>query len=402
MFTGGNRKFKKTYENKNKKNNETRSSSNINNDFADFYQNYNTSNDGMDSDYDNLSEEKSEYNEFQDEERQIDYDYNEDNNYNEIDQKEKKQKTIRILIIAGVILLIAIIALIVFAIIKSPRIKLSEKEISLNVGESKYITFEVVNTEDSIATNFSSEDNAVATIDENGNIVAVGAGTTNIIVSYNVNGLKKNEKCKVTVIGEKKEDPPKEDPPKEDPPKQDPPKQDPTPPTPASCDKAPSLSVTLTNAQENSWTNQDVIVNVSGTSNCNASVSVKYGINCGTSCNYTNVSNNSVTISNKGTSTVMFVAKDSKSNKEVSKSVTIKIDKTPPKISLLPNDQTVFTPSSPNTKRMEICASCTDNESGCKEAKVCKVYSSKATDTISILDNAGNKGTSKSFTVNLG
>ena len=398
-------------------------SSQINNDeFADFYKSYdesaktskesknNSKKDNFKIDYDKLNIDTSD-DDYQEEE-QVEYDYGDDTNYNEINKEERKKKIKKILLIVVIALFLIIGVIIAVLLINDPRIKLNEKEMTLMVGESKYISFEVVNTEESIATTFSSEDIDVATVDENGNVKAVGPGTTNIVVSYNVNSRKKKEKCKVTVKSDKEEEPTTKKP--------DDIAQNTTtttatttttttnkttsPPNTtgsSSCDKTPSLSISISNAQENVWTNKDVVINISSSSNCGASVDLKYALDCSSGCNYTNISGNSITISNSGTHKVTIVAHDSKSNKEISNSVTLKIDKTAPVLTLLPDGSTSFSPKSANTKKMRICAKCVDNESGCKESEVCKTYSASTSDTLSAMDNAGNTGTSKIFTVSI-
>ena len=129
-----------------------------------------------------------------------------------------------------------------------------------------------------------------------------------------------------------------------------------TNPGTSSCDKAPSLSLSISNAQENVWTNKDVIININSTSNCGASVDLKYALDCSSGCNYTIISGKSVTISNSGIHKVTILAKDSKNNKETSSIVTLKIDKTPPVLTLLPDGGTSFTPKAANTKKVRVCA----------------------------------------------
>ena len=419
MLTRKSKNLKDKINDKNKNLKEKKSPSlsiDTNNEYADFYKSYTDSvkNDSSKEEYHSgKGELESEFDSFSDDEVtedvQEEYDYGDDTNYNELNAQKNKEKIKKILIIAGIVVAIAIIIMVIIVFIKSPRIKLNEEEITLEVGQSKNLSFEVLNTDNPIETLFSSTNFDVATVDENGNITAKGPGTTTIVVSYKIGHLKKKSECKVTVLEDEEnkegtgsdteketEKPPEE--PKESKPENP---QPPQPTQPTSCDKAPSLTVSLSNAKENTWTNKNVIINIDSSSDCKGTISLKYALNCSSSCKYQNISGKSVTISNTGTNTVSIVATDSVSKKEASKTVTLKIDKTPPVLSLLPDpSRTSFTPKSSNTKRMEICASCTDNESGCVSQTVCKEFSKTMSgQSLTGQDNAGNSGTTGKFNV---
>jgi hypothetical protein len=200
----------------------------------------------------------------------------------------------------------------------------------------------------------------VVAVDENGQITAVGAGTAEVIIHYTIDGKTRDKKCTVTVEN-----------------------------VPVKHEISLNLTPSTTE-----WTNQDVTITVDAKTDSSIT-SLQYGTNCTSDCVYSNVSNGKIVISNSGITTVTVLAKDA-NNQQITKTATVKIDKTAPTITF--NNNTNIS----GTKEVNVCATCSDNESGCKQAKVCKKYtSSKSNEIITIYDNAGNSKSSSSFNVKI-
>ena len=120
--------------------------------------------------------------------------------------------------------------------------------------------------------------------------------------------------------------------------------------------------------------------------------SIKYAFDCESSCQYKDVVNNHITVSNTGTTKVVIEVQD-KSNQKAIKTIDVKIDKEAPKAEV---GKTTYE----GKGEVSVCATCKDSQSGCKQSKVCKKYtSSKSNQTITVEDNAGNKGESSAFNV---
>ena len=277
-----------------------------------------------------------------------------------------------------------------------PTVTLSKTKLELNVGSSQKLTYTVKNNTSSISITWSSSNKSVATVDKNGNVKGVKAGTATITATYTYNGTKYKKTCSVTVKQSSSTE---------------------TPPTVtlsktslelnvgssqkltytvknnssnvsitwssnntsiATVDKSgnvkgvkagtttivlsytyngvkynknctvtvkgssstgtttdktsPSLSYTVTSGKENSWVNTNVSIKVSA-SDDSGSVTLKYTRNCSSNCTYTTISSNTITVSNTGSSVITIVATD-KSGNTTSKNVTVKIDKTKPSCSL--------------------------------------------------------------------
>ena len=278
----------------------------------------------------------------------------------------EKNKIIKIIIIA-VLAIILIILLIVFFTGKGGSnsknngdIKLTSESYSLKSGEKEYISYTIVGTESDVKSTFTSSNNEVAVVDENGQITAIGGGEAIITIRYTIDGETKEKKCTVKVEG-------------------------------PALDKSISLSL---NASTTSWTNKDVTITVTSKSYYGIS-SLKYAINCNENCNYENVSNNKIVISKSGSTKVTVVAKD-KNNQEATKEVTVKIDKEAPTITFNHKKNII------SDKDVELCATCSDSLSGCKEGKVCKKFTStKSNQVITVYDKAGNSRSTDKFNVTI-
>ena len=311
--------------------------------------------------YDNSSTSDESYDDFYS-------DSSEDTTSTEVKNGDKKN--LIKYVIAGVLAIIFIV-LLVFIFLslgkkntKLPQIQLINNSISVKVGNKDYIAYEIVNTDEVINVIFQSQDTNIATVDEAGGVVGVKEGKTSIKLLYN-NGKKDLEEiCNVEVLPGESSNP------------VDPKKEPPT----------LTLSASTTN-----WIKENVNIKVSSDAQ-----DLKYAVNCGKDCSYNKVSNNTITISENGTSNVTVIATNT-SGQTTTKSITVKVDKKAPTVELLPN-QTTFA----SKTAIEVCAVCTDSESGCKESKVCKTFQNSASNqTITVEDKAGNKATTKAFKVEI-
>lgn len=280
---------------------------------------------------------------------------------------------------------------------KTPTIKLLTNEIKIDVGDSAAISYEILNTTDSIKTTFTSSNNSVATVNDVGVVEGIGEGNAVITIAYRVGFSKYEKKCNVTVNA-KQETP--VTPPTPTNPATPNNNEIPTPitPTPTKPDNPktpPTLTLSFEKGKENAWTNENAVIKVTAKSNTNSSLKLKYTVNCNNNgCTYQDVKNNQITISEEGGSVVSVVATDGYNNR-TTKSVTVKIDKTAPKVTLNPNN--ITTTSSTD---FTMCAICQDATSRCKKDKVCQTFSSSAYNKILVVeDNAGNKAESNAFNV---
>ena len=283
-------------------------------------------------------------------------------NDEEPEPSNNKGNIIKIVIIA--VLLIVLIALLIILFGTSNKVKgdieLAKENYTLKVGEKEFVSYKIVDTESSVHSTFTSSNPNVVAVDGNGQITAVGAGTAEIIVHYTIDGKTRDKKCKVTVEN-----------------------------VPVKHEISLNLTPSTTE-----WTNQDVTITVDAKTDSSIT-SLQYGTNCTSDCVYSNVSNGKIVISNSGTTVVTVIAKDA-NNQQITKTATVKIDKTAPTITF--NNNTNIS----GTKEVNVCATCSDNESGCKQAKVCKKYtSSQSNQTITVYDNAGNSQRSKTFNVTI-
>ena len=142
----------------------------------------------------------------------------------------------------------------------------------------------------------------------------------------------------------------------------------------------------------NSWSKDNITIDINNPSNA----SIKYTINCDSKCDYVDVTDNKIIITNDGTSKVTVIAKGSDGG-ETKKDVTVSIDRMAPSVTLSPNNTKIT-----SNEDVTVCAICTDNESGCKEAQVCKTYKSSASNQkLTVYDNAGNSKETARFTVTI-
>ena len=156
------------------------------------------------------------------------------------------------------------------------------------------------------------------------------------------------------------------------------------------------FNLTVANDIGNSWSKENVTINVDIPDDKNLKA-VKYTINCTNKCEYVDVFDKKILISNNGVSnvTVVVINNDNVENK---KNITVKIDNNSPQLTLSPNDTNISSKTA-----VTVCAVCTDNESGCKEEKVCKDYSKTSkNETLTVSDNAGNQTVSSNFNVTIG
>ena len=318
------------------------------------------------------------------------------------DYEKSKKKKIIVIIILAVILAV----LVFFLIFKSglfkkdntpkPEISLLSKELNLKNGESANISFTILNTSVNGTASFESSDSSVVTVDNNGKVVAVGEGKAIITVIYDIEGKKITNTCNVVVEKSTTEPGNNGQEPTDNPTDNPGPNNPQTDPTPGKTNTkaAPSLTLSFTSGKENTWTNKDVVIKTTAKSNSGGALTLKYTVNCNKDCSYTTVKNNTITVINEGASVVTVYANDSYNNQTV-KSVTVKIDKTKPKVTLSPNNVTTT-----STTDIEMCAICQDADSKCKQDKVCKKYTASASNqTLTVEDNAGNKSTTNAFNV---
>lgn len=332
--------------------------------------------DNMYNDYSNDTSQDNGYGDF--------YSDMNNNNYVEEDENEKTPSKVKYVIIALLfIILIGLLAYLLFVRKKEvvlPKVSLLNSEISIKEGENAFISYEILNSKDSLTVTFGSMNTAIAEVNEEGNVTGKKEGTTSIILKYN-NGKKDvEEMCNVIVL----------------------PKPQESPGgnnggngggggTSIVSQKEPNLSLT---ANTSGWTN-NAIVKVSANSNAGGSVSSKYALDCSKNCSYKAVSNNVIVVNENGTHVVTVVATDSKNGKTTTKSVTVKVDKNAPTVSLI-NPKTKYQART----AIEVCATCSDKESGCTEEKVCKVFKTSASgQVITIADKAGNVGNSAKFDI---
>jgi len=187
-----------------------------------------------------------------------------------------------------------------------PTVTLSKTSLELDVGSSQKLTYTVKNNTSSISITWSSSNKSVATVDTNGNVKGVKAGTATITATYTYNGTEYKKTCSVTV------------------------KQ--TSSVVITDKTPPSLSYTITSGKANAWVNTNVSIKVNA-SDDSGSVTIKYARNCSSNCTYTTVSSGTITVSNSGSSVITIVATD-KSGNSTEKKVTVMIDKTKPPCSL--------------------------------------------------------------------
>ncbi len=82
------------------------------------------------------------------------------------------------------------------------NVVISDKNVSLKIGESKRITATVIYSDNSKDNNviWTSSNEAIASVDEQGNITAISSGTVKIVAQASKNNSTKQEECTVKVI----------------------------------------------------------------------------------------------------------------------------------------------------------------------------------------------------------
>ncbi len=139
------------------------------------------------------------------------------------------------------------------------------------------------------------------------------------------------------------------------------------------------------------WTNNDVTIEVKNPSNA----TIKYTINCDKDCDYVDVTDNKILISNPGTNKVSVIA-TGENGVETKEDITISIDKEVP-TAILSTDNKYS-----GSSTLKICAVCADSESGCREETVCNTYnSSMSKQKITVYDKAGNVASTNAFDVKI-
>ena len=279
--------------------------------------------------------------------------------------KNKKDLIKKIIIIAVSVLMLFIIIMLIMHIKNNPSIELDKKNIILNIGAKEKITYKKINTEDEVQLIYTSSDSNIATVDISGQITAMGIGKATITIDYTIKDVKGSKKCNIEVNNDN------------------------------NVNSNISLNLSVEDGiPSDTWRNTDALVLVKAESVFGIE-SIKYTVNCENNCNYTSVTDNIIRISNNGSNKLKVIAMDYKKQEAV-KEITIKIDHESPTISLSKSGSIV------SNKEVEVCATCSDNLSGCKETKVCKKYtSSKYGEVISVYDVAGNKTDSESFNVTI-
>ena len=338
---------------------------NSNIEYSDFYTSFN------EIDNEETSSKKKKQKEEIEVKKEIDdtLDFYDNNNDDKEDfTNDNKGKYIKIIVV--VLLVVLVLLMIILFISKgkekkvSGDIELVDSNIVLNLGETKYISYKIIDTDSEVIPTFTSSDLSVVTVSESGEVTAIGEGEAVVTINYTIDGVRKEKKCNIKIeLG-------------------------------ADVNRNVELSLSFKNGANDTWINKDAIINVEAKSIFGIS-EVKYAINCDSNCNYNSISNNTITISNEGVTKVKVVARDKK-NQEITKEVIIKIDKSLPTVKL--NSDKNIT----SNKEVTVCATCTDSLSGCKQSQVCKKYSSsKSNQTITVEDKAGNKKTTESFNVTI-
>lgn len=263
-----------------------------------------------------------------------------------------------------VIIIILLIVFLIFFLIKKinsnkvTKIEFKENNIQLVIGETKNIELIIeAKKPEKIPIAWSSDNLDIATI-QNGTITAINEGFTIITAKYTAkNGKEFIAECPITVINNK-----------------------------------PTIKYEISN---NNWTNKDVTISVNAESKTNID-ELKYALNCEKDCNYTNIDSNQITINEPGINKVYIIA-TTKNNVSTQEVVEVKIDKTPPEIKLVDKNTTYS-----GVNKVEVCATCKDNESGCKQEKICKKFTDdKTNETIEVTDKAGNVSKTESFNVKI-
>ena len=333
--------------------------------YSDFYTSFNEIENEKEETKNNKVKNKEKSKNKDEEEKDYTLTYNE--NYEQDNNIDKKKKIIKIAIIIVLAIFLLVIIILLFKGCSkkvSGDIVLSKESISLNLGEKDYISYKVVDTESSVTSSFESSNSSVASVSSSGEVMAMGVGDATITIHYTIDGVTREKKCNIKVNENK------------------------------NINTNIELNLKFESGQNDTWTNKDIVIITDAKSVFGIS-SIKYALNCEGSCNYTDVTNNKITIGNNGTTKVKVIAKDKK-NQEITKEVIAKVDKEAPTVTL--NSGKNIT----SNKDVTVCATCSDTLSGCKQKSVCKKYtSSKSNQVITVYDAAGNSKNSESFNVTI-
>lgn len=332
---------------------------NSNNDYKDFYTAFNDI---------EKKEEKKEKKKNKPEEKEVAEEEDFSDFYGsteEVEESTKNSSNKTVIKIGIVVLLLVILAVLLVFLLKKEKeepgdIELNKASYTLNVGEKDYISYKIVNTESDVIPKFTSSNVEVVTVDENGEITAISKGEATITITYTINKTTKEKQCDIIVDGPEIKH---------------------------------EISLNL-KASATNWTNKDVTITVDAKSDTKITY-LKYAINCSNDCKYTDVVNNKIVVSNTGTTKVTVVAKDQNSL-DVTKEIITKIDKEAPNVTYT-GDKNITS----NTE-VNVCVTCNDSLSGCRQEKVCKKFtSSKSNQVITVYDNAGNSKNSSTFNVTI-
>lgn len=308
------------------------------------------------------------------------YDYvghnREDDIEEEPDLESQRKKATRMKVAVTIILLIVLAVLILLLtrscdhkkVIKDDPAEVIVKSeiVEINEGEEFQIDYELNNFRDEPTLTFTSLDEKVASVSESGLVKGISSGNTEIIISYFIDKVSYEKKCVVTVKKKEVEKPKEEEKPKDT--------------------SAPKLTVNISNAKDNTWTNHDVTIKVSAKDN--SKVTLEYVLDCTNNCKFNKVSNGQIVISKSGTTIVNIRARDANGNK-TSKKVTIKIDKDKPSCSLTVNADGTLT-SIPKDNNMAYYGY-NSSYSGSNESS--KKITTAGTYTYYVKDAAGNTNT---------
>ena len=276
------------------------------------------------------------------------------------------KNVIRVIII--VVLVVILIALIILLFGKKVTVKgdieLAKTSVALNIGDKEHISYSIVDTEKEVTSTFKSSDPNIIIVNDTGEVIAINEGEAEVIVSYTIEGVTREKKYKVKVTNDGK------------------------------VNQNITLNLRFEKGQNNTWTNGDVVINPEASSIFGIT-SLGYTVNCDNNCKYDDILNKKITISNNGETKIKVIAKDLK-NQEITKEAVVKIDKVAPSASLVGNSNII------STKDVEVCATCSDSLSGCKQTRFCKKFTeSKSNQVITVEDKAGNKKNSNSFNVTI-
>jgi len=286
----------------------------------------------------NIKEEKSEKKSHNPLEKEEDfygdfYEYASDNGSDDDDIEEEpdlesnRKKATRMKVAITTILLIVLAVLVVLltrscdhkkvVIDKTPEVIINNPTIELKVGEEVQIDYQFNYFKEDPSLTFTSMDEEIVTVSEDGLVKALKEGKTEIVISYFVDKAPQEKTCEVIIT--KKDEKPKPEPTEDEKPKDK---------------KAPVINATIVDAKDNTWTNHDVVIKVSAKDD--SKVTLQYVLDCTNNCKYNSVSDGKINITKNGTTIVNIQAKDASNNKS-NKKLTIKIDKDKPTCSLSVN-----------------------------------------------------------------